>query len=287
MNNLNTTSKELVRLLPLGAPMKPKICATDYAWTPSRDFREICSCQVHARRERTLWRRALRGAKRRGVALLVTVPLAFGAIGMEAMNVSLPAFARQAIEISGGSRPFRIFTTRNARETFLKPLQAPAAFTLDVAKEEFFRTQVPYGSIIYREALKNELPPELIAAVVESESDFHPRLVSNKDARGLMQIIPETARLMGCDDPFDPHANIAAGTRYLRYLMNRFGDERAALAAYNAGEGTVERLGGGIPQYPETIDYLQRVSTRTREYRQRVQKRYVASMRMQASVIVR
>jgi len=115
MNNLNTTSKELVRLLPLGAPMKPKICATDYTWTHLQDFREICSCQVHARRERTLWRRTLRGAKRRGVALLVTVPLAFGAIGMEAMNVSLPAFAKQAIEISGGSRPFRIFTTRKVR----------------------------------------------------------------------------------------------------------------------------------------------------------------------------
>src|SRR5258706_9589519 len=108
MNNLNTTSKELVRLLPLGAPMKLKIRATDYAWTPSRDFREICSCQVHARRERTLWRRTLRGAKRRGVALLVTVPLAFGAIGMEAMNVSFPAFAQKAIEISSGGRPFAV-----------------------------------------------------------------------------------------------------------------------------------------------------------------------------------
>jgi soluble lytic murein transglycosylase-like protein len=267
--------------------MKPKHCATDYTWTPSRDFREICACQVHTRRERALWRRAMRGAKRRGVALLVTVPLAFGAIGMEAMNVSLPALAQQAIEMSGSSRPFPIFTTRRIREAFLNPVTAPAAFTLDVAKEEFFRTQVPYGSIIYREALKNELPPELIAAVVESESDFRPRLVSNKDARGLMQIVPETARLMGCDDPFDPHANIAAGTKYLHYLMNRFGDERAALAAYNAGEGTVERLGGGIPQYPETIDYVHRVTARTRQYRQRVQKRYLVSMRTQASVIAR
>jgi soluble lytic murein transglycosylase-like protein len=283
MNDLITTSNELVRLLPLAAAMKQKHSATDYSWT-SHDFREICACQVHARRERTLWRRTLRVAKRRGIALLVTVPLAFGAIGMEAMNVSLPEFAQQAIEISGGSR---LFTARKAHRAFLNPRQAPAAFTLDVAKEEFFRTQVPYGTIIYREAMKNELSPELIAAVVESESDFRPRLVSNKEARGLMQIVPETARLMGCDDPFDPRANIAAGTRYLHYLVNRFGDEQAALAAYNAGEGTVERLGGGIPQYPETIDYLQRVTTRTREYRQRVQKRYVASMHMQASIIAR
>jgi soluble lytic murein transglycosylase len=157
---------------------------------------------------------------------------------------------------------------------------------LDVAKEEFFKTEVPYGSIIYREAVKNDLPPELIAAVVEAESDFQPRLVSNRGARGLMQIIPETARLMGCGDPFDPHANIAAGTKYLHHLMNRFGDERMALAAYNAGEGTVERL-GGIPPYPETIDYVHRVATRTRLYRQRAQKRYMASVEMQASVIAR
>ena len=279
MNDLIPTSEKLVRLLPLGGLVKPGRRATDYTRTPPRDFRDICACQHHARRERKLWRRVLRGARRRGVALLVTVPLAFCAIGTEAMNVSLPALAKQAIEIGGGSRPFPIFTTRKVREAFLNPEKVPTTFTLDIAKEEFFRTQVPYGSIIYREALKNELAPELIAAVVESESDFRPRLVSNKDARGLMQIVPETARLMGCDDPFDPHANIAAGTKYLHYLVTRFGDERMALAAYNAGEGTVERL-GGIPKYPETIDYVHRVANRTRQYRQRVQKRYVTAARM-------
>ncbi len=101
-----------------------------------------------------------------------------------------------------------------------------------------------------------------------------------------MQIIPETGRLMGCHDPFDPHANVAAGTRYLRYLINRFGDERIALAAYNAGEGKVERL-GGIPQYRETLDYVSRVGTRARQYRQRIQSRYVASVRMQTAIIAR
>jgi soluble lytic murein transglycosylase-like protein len=282
MNDLILKSEKLVRLLPLAAPMMQKRRATDNPWNPPRDFREICSCQRHARRERSLWRRAFRAAKRRGVALLVTVPLAFGAIGMEAMNVSLPALAR-AIEVSGGSRPF---SANRIREALQNSERTTPALTLDVSKEEFFRTQVPYGSIIYREALKNELPPELIAAVVESESDFRPRLVSNKDARGLMQIVPETARLMGCDDPFDPPANIAAGTRYLHYLISRFGDERIALAAYNAGEGAVERL-GGVPQYPETIAYLDRVAARARLYRTQVQNRYVASVRLQASVIAR
>jgi soluble lytic murein transglycosylase-like protein len=256
--------------------MEPRRAA-DYSWTPPRDFREICACQRHARRQRTLWRRALRLARKRGVALLVTVPLAFGAIGMEAMNVSLPSLARQAMAISRNGH----FQTTGDRPS---PNAGAPALTLDVAKEEFFRREVPFGAIIYSEALKNDLAPELIAAVVESESDFRPHLVSNKSARGLMQIIPETGRLMGCDDPFDPHANVAAGTKYLRYLINRFGDEQMALAAYNAGEGKVERL-GGIPQYPETLDYVSRVATRARIYRQRIQSRYLAAAHMQASVM--
>jgi len=267
------------------AQMKPKRRTADYSWTPPRDFFDICACQRHARRERALWRRAVRGARKRAVTLFVTVPLAFCAIGMEAMNVSLPAFAKEAIELSSATRNIEVFTSRNVREAFIEPDRITNTLTFDVAKEEFFKTEVPYGAIIYREAVKNQLSPELIAAVVESESDFRPRLVSAKTAQGLMQIVPETARLMHCDNPFDPHANIAAGTRYLHYLVDRFGDEKLALAAYNAGEGTVERLGGGIPQYPETIDYLQRVTTRTKLYRKRVQNRYLASVRMQASIL--
>jgi hypothetical protein len=268
--------------------MKYRRRIADYTWTPPRDFREICACQRHARRERALWRRAVRGARKRAVTLFVTVPLAFCAIGMEAMDVSLPQLAQQAIEMSSrNTQTFEVFTTRRVRDAFLQSDRVVKTLTFDTAKEQYFTNEVPYGSIIYREAVKNQLPPELIAAVIESESDFRPRLVSAKAAQGLMQIVPETARLMGCDNPFDPHANIAAGTRYLHYLMDRFGDEKVALAAYNAGEGTIERLGGGIPQYPETIDYLQRVTTRTKLYRQRVQNRYLAAVRMQASIIAR
>jgi hypothetical protein len=266
--------------------MKPKRRTADYSWTLPRDFFDICACQRHARRERALWRRAVRGARKRAVTLFVTVPLAFCAIGMEAMDVSLPRLAQQAIEMSGqGSRKLEVFASRKVRDAFIEPDEVANTLTFDRAKEEFFKAEVPYGVIIYREAVKNQLAPELIAAVVESESDFRPHLVSGKAAQGLMQIVPETARLMHCDDPFDPHANIAAGTRYLHYLVDRFGDEKIALAAYNAGEGTVERLGGGIPQYPETIDYLQRVTARTKLYRKRVQNRYLASVRMQASIL--
>ncbi len=148
-------------------------------WTPPWEYREICACQRHGRQERALWRRALRGAKRRGVALLVTVPLAFGAIGMEAMNVSIPALAQHAIDMSTASRPFPTFIANNVPEA-LNPDPNVESLSLDTAREEFFRTQVPYGAIIYREAVRNGLAPELVAAVVESESDFRPRLVSKR-----------------------------------------------------------------------------------------------------------
>jgi len=144
--------------------------------------------------------------------------------------------------------------------------------------EEFFRTNVPYGSIIYREARRSGLPPELVAAVVQTDSDFRPTLVSSKNAKGLMQITPDRARLLGVDDPFDPTENVRAGAKYLRYLMDRFGDSRVAVAAYNAGEGNVERF-GGVPPFPETIDYVRDVSVRTQFYRQRLRSAYGAEDR--------
>jgi soluble lytic murein transglycosylase-like protein len=224
--------------------------------------------------------------RRRSVALLFGVPLAFGAIGIpiEAMDASLPLLSsiagsdREAI----ASRSLPVFTTRKISETFLHPEQAPRELNLELTKERFYNSEVPFGDIIYREAVRNRLPPELVAAVVESESDFRVRLVSVKNAQGLMQIIPETGRLMGCADPFDPEENIAAGTKYLRYLLDRFGDQRMALAAYNAGEGNIDRF-GGIPPFPETQDYIRRVASRTHLYRQRVQHRVFASMRMNRS----
>lgn len=249
------------------------------------DYRYICPCQKHARRK-LLVRAFDAGAsyvKRRGVAILVGIPLAFCALGFptEAMNVSLPVLS-DTIGISTSSFP--VFATRKTRNLLLEPQKAPQQLTLDILKEDFFRTEIPYGSIIYREALRNDLQPELVAAIVESESDFRPRLVSNKQAQGLMQIVPETGRLLGCDNPFNPSQNIAAGTKYLRYLIDRFGDERMALAAYNAGEGNVERF-GGIPPFEETTNYVQRVASRTRSYRQIIHNRYVAASRMRGTLL--
>jgi soluble lytic murein transglycosylase-like protein len=148
--------------------------------------------------------------------------------------------------------------------------------SLEVAKERFFETRVPYGPIIYREARRNNLPPELVAAIVESESDFRADLTSHKNAQGLMQILPSTGRLLGAENLFDPEVNIAAGTKYLRYLINRFDDPRIALAAYNAGEGNVAKF-GGVPPFQETQNYLERVHRRTSRYRKRIETSYLAS----------
>lgn len=264
------------------------------------DYTLICPCQHHARRERTLWRRSVRAASRavshlgrRGIALLIGVPLAIGALELpsEAMNMSLPALPGVTLQqMFAPSQPeresqFPIFTTPAVREEFLSTNHPVQKFTMEVAKEQFFRTYVPYGPIIYREARRYNLSPELVAAVVEAESDFRPRLISHKNAQGLMQIIPSTGRLMGAGDLFNPDENIAAGAKYLRYLVNRFGDQRMALAAYNAGEGNVEKF-GGIPPFPETQSYIQRVNTHHLEYRARVRGRYIAGLKMRNSVAV-
>ena len=268
---------KLVRLLP---SKPPRMRGERRHW----DYRVICDCQKHARRRQI--GRLLRAAKghlqRRAVALVIGIPLVFCAFGfpIDAMNISLPRMETRVLQ---PRRSFHIFTTTKIREAFLNSAPKEEAFTLDIAKEQFFGGEVPFGSIIYREAVRNNLSPELVAAVVEAESDFRPRLVSNKNAQGLMQIVPETGRLLGCDNPFNPSENIAAGTKYLRYLMDRFGDQKMALAAYNAGEGNVERF-GGVPPFPETIHYLQRVSYGTRAYRQRVHNRYVASVRMRTAL---
>jgi soluble lytic murein transglycosylase-like protein len=194
------------------------------------------------------------------------------------VNVSV---AKKSVAKPMARAELPIFTTPAMREQFLTPHLR--TMTLDVFKEEYFRLHVPYGEIIYREARRNDLPPELIAAMVHTESDFRPRLVSHKSAQGLMQIVPETAHLLGIADPFDPEENIAAGTRYFRYLLNRFENEAVALAAYNAGEGNVERC-HCIPPFQETRDYIERVNRRTDRYRQRVHTTYIASIRTEMAL---
>jgi len=133
--------------------------------------------------------------------------------------------------------------------------------TAEAAKLTFFQKQVPFGGLIYQEAKKNDLPPELVAAVVHAESKFVPTARSQAGAMGLMQLVPKTGKWMGANNLMNPGENVAAGTKYLRYLTDRFhGDTTKAIAAYNAGEGSVRRY-NGVPPFKETRNYVSRVSS--------------------------
>jgi hypothetical protein len=117
---------------------------------------------------------------------------------------------------------------------------------------------LPYSEIIATAADRAGVDPRLVHAVIRVESAYQAQARSRKGAMGLMQLMPETARRYAVRNPYDPGSNIDAGTRHLRSLLDRLTDLPLALAAYNAGEGAVQRF-RGIPPYPETQNYVRQV----------------------------
>ena len=115
----------------------------------------------------------------------------------------------------------------------------------------------PYADIIDTMSVRHGVDPALVTAAIAVESAYRPNARSPKGAMGLMQLMPATASQYALVDPFDPTKNIEAGTRHLRSLLERY-DVDSALAAYNAGEGSVQRY-GGVPPYPETLRYVSKV----------------------------
>lgn len=129
-----------------------------------------------------------------------------------------------------------------------------------------------YDGLIVEAARLYQLPEPFIRAVMRVESGFNPTVVSRAGAMGLMQLMPQTARSMGVSDPFDARQNVLGGARYLRILANRFkGDLVLTVAAYNAGEGAVEKY-NGIPPYKETQRYVRRVLQHYYAYRSRTRQ---------------
>jgi soluble lytic murein transglycosylase-like protein len=117
---------------------------------------------------------------------------------------------------------------------------------------------LPYSDMIATAATRAGIDPRLVHAVIRVESAYQAQARSRKGAMGLMQLMPETARQYAVGNPYDPGANIEAGTRHLKSLIDRLADLPLALAAYNAGEAAVQRF-GGIPPYPETQNYVRQV----------------------------
>jgi len=122
-----------------------------------------------------------------------------------------------------------------------------------------------YDGLILINARAHDVPPALVKAVIAAESLFDADAVSHAGAQGLMQLMPATAQQMGVRDPFRPDENVDGGTRYLRAMLDRYGDMTRALAAYNAGPTAVDYY-RGVPPYPETRDYVARVLNYYRHY---------------------
>jgi len=130
----------------------------------------------------------------------------------------------------------------------------PALETAEPACDPIADTVVT--PLIETAAKTNDLQIKLVRAVIEQESAFRPCAISAKGAQGLMQLMPETAGELNVKDPFDAKENIAAGSRYLKQLLDKYkGDTKLALAAYNAGPSAVDTA-NGIPDIPETRDYV-------------------------------
>jgi hypothetical protein len=149
-------------------------------------------------------------------------------------------------------------TTEEARVAL--PQTKPAeAFAYAVVSEEVLASR-PFADLISTVAATHNVDKRLVHAVIQQESGYQARARSKKGAKGLMQLMPGTARQYGVRNSYDPKANLEAGVRHLKDLMSRL-DLPIALAAYNAGEGTIKRY-GGLPPFPETQNYVRSILRR-------------------------
>ncbi len=130
----------------------------------------------------------------------------------------------------------------------------------------------PFEQIINQAATTHQVDPALIKAIIMAESRYNPKAVSKRGARGLMQLMPVTAKSLGVEDSFDPAANINGGVMYFKRLLDRFdGNIEFALAAYNAGSRNVRKY-GGVPPFRQTRTYIHKVFKYQRQYKQEDEK---------------
>jgi soluble lytic murein transglycosylase-like protein len=201
------------------------------------------------------------------------LPLRAAAI---AILVALPAIAQADIftftdadgtvhftNVPGGDKRYRVYIHGNGSS---KSEPAPGVVPVPPSDHDVGR-YTRYDDWIRQAATLYQIPEQLVRAIIRCESDYDPRAESVSGARGLMQLMPDTASLMQVHDIEDPRENIFGGVRLLRILANEFnGDLELTVAAYNAGDGAVIRF-GGIPPFAQTRDYVVNVTKFYRRYR--------------------
>ena len=140
--------------------------------------------------------------------------------------------------------------TSNKYNLYLKERPSPSLSSYDTGR---------YDAIISKASARHGVSFPLLKAIIKVESDFNPRAVSKKGAKGLMQLMPENIKVLNIKNPFDPIENVMGGARYFKHLLDRFGGKlQLSLAAYNAGPSQVDRY-NRIPPFKETEDYIRKV----------------------------
>ena len=192
-------------------------------------------------------------------------------IALLSLSFAVPSFATiYAYTDAQGRIRITDVPSENSRVVVLPRLSPASARTSNTNVRTNYSSALKRYPSVFKEYVKEaaaayRLSESLIYALMRAESNFNPYAVSSAGARGLMQLIPSTARLVGVNDVFEPRQNILGGAKYLRMMLDRFGRLDLAIAAYNAGPQAVERY-GGIPPYSETLNYVPRVLRFFREF---------------------
>lgn len=176
---------------------------------------------------------------------------------------ALPALARGPVYSYTDEDGVVHFSNRPSDSRYLKLAPSETDGRLEFTAGSVVPSDI--DRMIRLAAHESQVQPALVKAVIKAESNFDPQAVSRRGAKGLMQLMPKTARAMGVHDPLHPGQNVRGGARYLRTMLDRYGDLRLAVAAYNAGPRAVDRF-GGVPPYRETRAYVDRVLTYYRAY---------------------
>jgi hypothetical protein len=174
----------------------------------------------------------------------------------EQLEIELPGGGGFSVELD---RIERILDDEVVPEAAVPPLAATLAYDLSFRADRKPLFHTAFDRLIETESKRQNVDASLVSALIRAESNYEPRAVSRKGARGLMQLMPATARRLSVSYPLDPTSNVRGGVKYLRQLADRF-DQRPdlVLAAYNAGEEAVESY-AGVPPYRETVEYVKRI----------------------------